>query len=174
MTPVTSAHENTSSDGLPRVPSIPLSDDSAVRAGDDASIGALVRDATTHLSTLIRAEMELARAEIGREVRKGVQGSVFFSIALVVLLYSSFFLFFFLAELLAEWLPRWAAFGIVFALMLLVAGLFALLGYQRMKKIKAPERTITSMKDTAAALRGRGENGEAVTVTVDSGAARRT
>lgn len=174
---MTRAHENPNGergDGLPRVPSIPLSEDPAIRATDDASIGALVRDATTQLSTLVRAEIELAKSEIGREVKKGVLGSVFFIVALVVLLYSSFFFFFFLAELVAEWLPRWAAFGIVFGLMLLFAGLFAFLGYRRMKKIRAPQRTISTMKDTAAALRGRGENGHAVAVTVDHDAARRT
>src|SRR5690606_37757984 len=70
-----------------------------------------------------------------------------------VALYSSFFFFFFLAELLSEWLPRWASFAIVFGIMLLVAGLCAFLGYQRARKIKAPERTIDSVKQTAAARR---------------------
>src|SRR5699024_165197 len=113
------------------------------------SIGALVRDVTTHLSTLVRSEIELAKAEVTSEVKKGVKGSVFFILALAVLGFSTFFLFFTLAEgLHALGLWRWAAFGIVFLLMLLVAGLLALLGFLRVRKIRAPKRTIESLKNT--------------------------
>ena len=120
----------------------------AVAVGDQ-SIGALVKDATTHVSTLVRAEVELAKAEVTAEVKKGVQGSVFFIVALVIGLFSLFFLFFTLAELLAMWLHRAAAFAIVFGIMLLVAGLFGLLGYLRVRKIRKPERTISSLKESA-------------------------
>lgn len=128
------------------VTSIPLSEEGTP---SDQSVGGLVRDATAHLSTLVRAEVELAKTEIAGEVKKGVKGSVFFILALTVLGFSLFFLFFTLAEGLAQLgLWRWAAFGIVFLLMLLVAGLFALLGYMRVRKVRAPERTIKSLKDT--------------------------
>jgi hypothetical protein len=89
------------------VTSIPLADAHPVSA--DASIGELVRDATAQVSNLVRAEVELAKAEITRDVKKGLTGSVFFILALVVLLYSTFFMFFFLAELLDTWVWRWAA-----------------------------------------------------------------
>jgi uncharacterized membrane protein YqjE len=141
------------------VPSIPLSEDyPATRSGAaDTSIGGLVRDASTHLSTLIRAEVELAKSEVTAEVKKGVKGSVFFVVALTVLLFSLFFFFFALAELLYDLgLYRSAAFGIVFVLMLAVAGLFGFLGYRKVRKIRAPERTISSAKDTMSALRSRG------------------
>ena len=80
------------------------------------------------MSTLVRAEVELAKAEITRDVKKGLTGSVFFILALVVLLYSTFFMFFFLAELLDTWLWRWAAFLIVFVLMLVVTAVFGTAG----------------------------------------------
>ncbi|WP_424982366.1 phage holin family protein [Labedaea rhizosphaerae] len=164
---VTRAQDNAGGDrdgaGLPRVPSIPLSDEKTVAAAEaaDASIGSLVKEATTHLSTLVRAEVELARTEMAKEVKKGLTGGLFFMIALVVILYSSFFFFFFLGELLSNWLPRWAAFGIVFLLMLLFAAFCGFLGYRKVKKIQAPERTISSMKDTAAALRHPGAEHDA-------------
>ena len=94
---------------------IPLADPHARPA--DPSIGDLIKDATTQMSTLVRAEVELARAEITRDVKKGLTGSVFFILALVVLFYSTFFFFFFLAELLDTWLWRWVAFLIVFGVM---------------------------------------------------------
>lgn len=140
----------------PAVPAIPLSPEPS--RATEASLGALVRDATTHLSTLIRSEIELARAELTDEVRKGVRGSVFFVVALTVLLFSLFFLFFFLGELLSVWLARWAAFGIVFVLMLVTAGVFGLLGYLRVRSIHKPERTISSVRETAALASRRGEH----------------
>ncbi|WP_258905558.1 phage holin family protein [Actinokineospora sp. UTMC 2448] len=155
---MTSAHGNGQRDGLPPVPSIPLADDRTIAAADP-SIGNLVKDATTHLSTLVRAEVELAKTEVAREVKKGLKGSVFAILALVILLYSSFFLFFALAELLADiGLWRSAAFGIVFFLMLLMAGFFAFIGYRKFRTVRAPKRTIDSVKETAATLRQRGSD----------------
>ncbi|MBA8827374.1 putative membrane protein YqjE [Saccharopolyspora lacisalsi] len=140
-----SAHEGAQS----TVTSLPLSEE-GTGAGGEQSIGSLAREATTHLSTLVRSEIELAKGEIAGEVRKGLKGSVYFVLALTVLAFSTFFLFFTLAEGLAQLgLWRWAAFGIVFLVMLLAAGLFGLLGYRRVRKIRAPKRTMDTLKDTA-------------------------
>ena len=68
----------------------------------------------------MRAEVELAKAEITRDVKKGLTGSIYFILALVVVFYSTFFFFFFAAELLDTWLWRWVAFLIVFVVMVLV------------------------------------------------------
>ena len=137
--------------GVPTtVTSIPLVDPDVVPP--NPSIGELVRDATSQVSTLVRAEVELAKSEITRDVKKGLTGSVFFILALVVLLYSTFFMFFFLAELLDTWMWRWAAFLTVFLLMLVVTGVFALLGYLKVRRIRGPQETIASVKETTAAL----------------------
>lgn len=130
--------------------SIPLVDPHAMPP--NPSIGDLVKDASAQVSTLVRAEVELAKAEITRDVKKGLTGSVFFILALVVLLYSTFFMFFFLAELLDTWLWRWAAFLIVFILMLVVTAVFGLLGYLKVRRIRGPQQTIESVKETTAAL----------------------
>lgn len=158
MTHVSSQeHERSGPDGIGAVPYIPLSDDDGA-ATDGQSIGSLVSQATQHMSTLVRAEVELARSEIVSEVKKGLTGSVFFIIAGAVGLYSSFFFFFFLGELLSDlWGLRWPAFLTVFGLMLVITVLFAVLGWRKVKKLKAPERTISSVKETAAALKPRRE-----------------
>src|SRR5882757_10109896 len=137
--------------GVPTtVTSIPLVDPHAAKA--DPSIGDLVKDATTQVSTLVRAEVELAKAEITRDVKKGLTGSVFFILALVVLFYSTFFLFFFLAELLDTWLWRWVAFLIVFLLMVATTGVLALLGYLKVRRIRGPQQTIESVKEAREAF----------------------
>ncbi|MGH3785590.1 MAG: phage holin family protein [Pseudonocardiaceae bacterium] len=138
----------------PAVPYVPLSPADLPQLAD-APLGELVRDAATHFSTLFRAEVELAKAEVTAEVRKGVKGSVFFLVALTILLFSLFFLFITVAEVLAIWLPEWAGFGIVFGLMLAAAVGFALLGWRRVRSIRKPERTISTVRDTGAVLTRR-------------------
>ena len=140
----------------PVLPSIPLAPETARPAGEQ-TVGGLVRDVTTQLSNLVRAEVELAKAEVTAEVRKGVTGSVFFVVAAVIGLFSLFFLFFTFAELLSVWLIRWAAFAIVFGVMVLFAGVFAFLGYQKVRKIRKPERTIESLRESAQVLQRRGD-----------------
>ncbi|HWD07247.1 MAG TPA: phage holin family protein [Amycolatopsis sp.] len=148
-------HERTGPDGVGAVPYLPLSSDKEAAAADQ-SIGKLVGEATQHLSTLVRAEVELAKAELVGEVKKALKGAVFFLIALTVLLYSSYFLFLFVAEILSDWWGiRWPAFLTVFGLMLVTTAITALIGWRKVKKLKAPERTIGSVKETAAALKPR-------------------
>lgn len=138
----------TDSNGVPTtVAAIPLTDPRATGTGEP-TIGNLVRDATTQVSALVRAEVELARAEVVRDVKKGVAGSVFFIAALVVLFYSTFFFFFFGAEVIKIWLPAWAAYLIIFVLMLLVAVLAALIGFLQVRRIRGPRETIASVKKT--------------------------
>ncbi len=129
---------------------IPLADPHAGPA--EPSIGDLIKDATTQMSTLVRAEVELARAEITSDVKKGLTGSVYFIAALVVLFYSTFFFFFFLAELLDNWLWRWVAFLIVFAIQVVVGAVLGLLGFLKVRRIRGPRQTIESVKETRTAL----------------------
>ena len=138
-------------DGVPStLTTIPLTDPHARAA--EPSIGDLVKEATAQMSTLVRAEVELARAEITRDVKKGLTGSVFFIAALVVLFYSTFFFFFFLAELLDTWLWRWASYLIVFGIMVVVTGALALFGFLKVRRIRGPRQTIESVKETRSAL----------------------
>jgi len=148
---LTSTERNTGQrstvEGVPTtVASIPLSD---LNDRNGGSIGALVKDATAQVSTLVRAEVELAKAEVTGEVKKGLRGSIYFIIALTVALFSAFFLFVTIAEVIAIWLPQWASFGIVFLAMVVIAGVAALLGYRKVRKIRKPERTIDAMKGNA-------------------------
>jgi len=143
-------------DGVPTtVTSIPLVDPHAPK--DNPSLGDLVKDATTQVSTLVRAEVELARAEITADVKKGLTGSVLFIAALVVLFYSTFFFFFFLGSLLELWLPSWASYLIVFSLMVLTTGALAFLGFLKVRKIRGPRDTIATVKEAKVALTPGGD-----------------
>lgn len=157
--------------GVPTtVTSIPLVDPNAMPP--NPSIGDLVKEATAQVSTLVRAEVELAKAEITRDVKKGMTGSIFFILALVVLFYSTFFFFFFVAELLDTWLWRWVAFGIVFAVMVVATAVLALLGYLKVRRIRGPQRTIESVKEAKEAFTpGHGSAAGRAVIAADSAAA---
>ncbi|MEV1136359.1 phage holin family protein [Rhodococcus coprophilus] len=143
---------NRPGDGVPTsISGIPLTKVDAPTPRD-ASVGDLVRDVATQASTLFRAEVQLAKAEVTGEVKKGLQGSLFFILALAVLTFSSFFFFFFLAELLDVWVPRWLAFLIVFLIMVVVTVILGLIGYARVRKLRAPSKTIDSLKQTKSIL----------------------
>ena len=115
------------------------------------SVGELVRQASEHASTLVRAELELARTELSGSVKRAGLGGGLLAGAGVVVLLSLPFLFVVLAELLVELgLARWLAYLIVWVLFLIVALVLALLGRRSLKKVRKPERTMETVKDTAA------------------------
>jgi hypothetical protein len=117
-------------------------------ATDEPSIGTLVQSAMADVSTLIRSEVELAKAEIGRSAKKAGIGAGAFGAAGVVAAFSAFFFFIAVAEFLT-WLglTRWISYLIVWFALVLVAGLAALFGLRTIKKIEKPERTIETLRD---------------------------
>ncbi len=128
--------------------SAPSSRTAGQNGSAEPSIGALVSSAMADVSTLMRAEVELAKAEISKSAKKGGIGAGAFGAAGVVLAFSVFFIGIALAEFIT-WLGliRWISYLIVWALFLLVAGVAALVGTRMMKKIEKPERTIETLKD---------------------------
>jgi uncharacterized membrane protein YqjE len=117
----------------------------------EPSVGELVRRASEHVSTLVRSEIELAKTELSGTVKRAGVGGGMLAAAGVIALFSVPFLFVVIAEVLvAIGLWRWLAYLIVWVVFLLIAGVLALLGRAQLKKMKAPERTIRTAKDTAA------------------------
>jgi hypothetical protein len=87
-------------------------------------------------------------------VKNAGVGIGFFGAALVVLVFSLTFGFLALAEgLVAAGLWRWLAYLVVFALQLVVVGVSVFLGIRKVKRVRAPERTIATSKDTLAYLK---------------------
>ncbi|HEV2886178.1 MAG TPA: phage holin family protein [Jatrophihabitans sp.] len=119
-----------------------------------ASIGTLISEASTSFSTLLHGEIELAKLEIKSSVKHAGTGAGMFAAAAVLVVFSLIFGLIALAEgLVALHLWRWVAYLIVFALLILLAGVFGLLGYRKVKRVKAPQQTIDTTKSTVVALR---------------------
>jgi Putative Actinobacterial Holin-X, holin superfamily III len=117
-------------------------------AADEPSVGQLVQSAVADLSTLVRAEMELAKAEVGRSAKKAGIGGGAFGAAAVLVGFSAFFFGIALAEFIT-WLglTRWISYLIVWFLLVLLGGLAALIGMRMIKKIEKPERTLETLRD---------------------------
>ena len=77
------------------------------------SLGTMISGVTQDISTLLRGEIELVKAEISQQARTVASGSGLLVGAAVVAGTGALFLLLTLAWLLDEWLPTWAAFGIV-------------------------------------------------------------
>ena len=109
------------------------------------------------ISTLVRSEIELAKAEVGKSAKKAGIGAGAFGAAGVVLAFSGFFFGIALAEFLT-WLglERWISYLIVWFLLVLLAGLAALVGRRFIKKIEKPERTIETLSRPARRPAPRG------------------
>jgi Putative Actinobacterial Holin-X, holin superfamily III len=120
----------------------------------EATLGALVADASRDLSALVRDEIELAKTEIRDDVKNGVMGGAMFGaaaflgvLALVLLLIAA-------AEgLVALGVPRSLAYLIVAVVLLIVAAVLVLVGKSSVSKVGPPERTIRTSKETAAFLK---------------------
>ncbi|MGY1827427.1 MULTISPECIES: phage holin family protein [unclassified Blastococcus] len=117
-------------------------------AAAEPSIGTLVQSAMADVSTLVRNEIELAKAEIGASAKKGGIGAASFAAAGVLAAFAGIFFFIALAEFLT-WLglARWISYAIVFLLLITLAGIAALVGKKMIKKVEKPERTIESLRE---------------------------
>ena len=137
--------------------SIPGTKNSAAKiAGspDEPSLGALVSEATESLSTIIRGELELAKLELRASVKNAGVGVALFAAAGVLLAFSLTFGLIALAEgLIAAGLWRWLGYLVVFAFLLVLIAAFVFVGIKLVKRVKAPERTISTGRETVDYLK---------------------
>lgn len=120
----------------------------------EPSIGQLVSDVSTHMSTLVRSEIDLAKLELRSSVKNAGTGAGMFAAAAVLLVFSLTFGFIALAEgLVAMGLWRWLSYLIVFGFFVLLAALLVLIGIRKVKRVKGPQQTIATSKDTVAYLK---------------------
>ena len=122
----------------------------------DSSVGQLIGEVTSDLSTLLRQELELAKAEVKQEATKsgkavGMLGAAGFA-GYMVALFLSIALWWGLANVMDE---GWAAL-IVAVLWAIIAAVLASVGRKRLREVNPkPERTIQTIKEVPDALKGR-------------------
>jgi hypothetical protein len=121
-----------------------------------SSVGELIGEVANDLSTLMRQELALAKAEIKAEATKsgqavGMLGGAGFA-GYMVALFLSIALWWALANGMDE---GWAA--LIVAVLWAVAGtVLALVGRKRLRAVSPkPERTVQTLKEVPDALKGR-------------------
>jgi hypothetical protein len=120
---------------------------------DPRSIGRLFAAATTELSALVHDEIALAKAELREDVRRGAAGGGAFGGAGVLVLFALPVLSFAAAYGIHNaGLGLWLSFLLVGVAYLLLAGVLVVYGKAALRKIKKPELTIASAKESAAVL----------------------
>jgi membrane protein implicated in regulation of membrane protease activity len=105
------------------------------------------------MSTLIRSEVELAKAEIGRSAKKAGISIGLFAVAGVLLAFAGVYFFISVAEFLT-WLglTRWLSYLIVTAGLVVVAVVAGLIGRRMLKRVEKPERTLETLSDLPEVL----------------------
>lgn len=121
----------------------------------DPTIGRLVNDAVSDVSTLVRSEISLAKAEVSADAKKaGKAGGMFGAAGFLAVLGVVFLLHTIAQGLIALGLAPWLSYLIVTLLLFVVAGILALLGKSALKNFKGkPERAIASTKQTVEAVK---------------------
>lgn len=124
---------------------------------EERTLGQLVADATNEMSGIVRAEIALAKAELRADVKNGAVGGALFGVAGYLAFLASILLVIAAGfGLVRAGLDAWLAFLIVAVVLLLLAGVLALVGKSRVSKVGPPERTIRSTKETLAAIKPGG------------------
>lgn len=123
---------------------------------EEPTIGRLVSDATKDISTLLQSEIKLAKSELKVSIKNGSTGAAFFAVAgflsLLAVIMGSVALAY-LIHWNGDGLALHWAFLIVTGVYFLLAGLLALLGVRKVKKVRGPERAIAQANATVARLK---------------------
>jgi len=120
----------------------------------EPTIGKLVVDAFADFGTLMRSFIELAKSELRVSVRAGGMAVVLFLLAgfislLAIIMVSIAIAFFIhMAGLDLAW-----CFLLVFGASVLLAAVLGLIGYRKVRKVKAPQRTLAEVQETPRALK---------------------
>ena len=125
---------------------------------EDKSLGELVATATRDLSLLVQKEVQLAKAEIKRDVAAAGKGAGLFGGAgfagLLALVFLSISAAYGISSL---GVPLGCGFFAVGALYLILAAVLGLSGKKKIGEVGPPERTIETVKDDIAMAKNVGK-----------------
>jgi hypothetical protein len=122
---------------------------------DEPTIGKLVVDASRDISTLIQSEIALAKSELRVSVKAGGMSIALFAMAGFLSLLAVIMLSVAIAYLIAKYADldlAWC-FLIVFGAYLLIAALLGLIGYRKVRRVRAPERAIAQARQLPQAFK---------------------
>lgn len=133
-------------------------------------VGEIIKNITEDVKVLVRGEIELAKAELIPSGKNAGVGAGFFGAAGYLALNAASLIFLALSALIGwlfysllniSYLPAFAiGFAIMAVLLLVVAGILAMMGKAKLKKINGPERTVAQGKAAVDDVKGAVERGQ--------------
>jgi hypothetical protein len=111
------------------------------------SIPEILQDVLTNIQDIVRAEVRLAKAELGEELSRARSGGILIGVGAVAAIFSALFLLLACVYALGLVMPIWAAALIVTAALGVAAAVTLGVGLQRFKTIQAAPKTAASLKE---------------------------
>ena len=111
------------------------------------SIPEILKDVLTNIQDIVRAEVRLAKAELGEELSRARTGGLLIGVGAVAAIFSALFLLLACVYVLGRFMPNWAAALIVAAAVGVAAAVTLGLGLKRFKTIQAAPLTAASLKE---------------------------
>ena len=111
------------------------------------SIPEILKDVLTNIQDIVRAEVRLAKAELGEELSRARSGGLLIGVGAVAAIFSALFLLLACVYALGRVMPNWAAALIVAAAVGVAAAVTLGLGLKRFKTIQAAPQTAASLKE---------------------------
>jgi uncharacterized membrane protein YqjE len=122
----------------------------------EKQLGEIVADVTSKASLLVKEEIELAKAEVAQKAKRLGIGAGLIAVAGVFMFFFLIFLLHMLAWGFMDWfsLKVWVGYAIVCVLLLVFAGILALIARRAFKKGSppVPQMAIDEAKKTRAAI----------------------
>jgi Putative Actinobacterial Holin-X, holin superfamily III len=116
--------------------------------GAPRPFAAVFQDILRNLQEIVRAEVRLAKAEVGQEIAKFKMATVWLVAGAIAGLFGLLFLLLAAFHALTGVMPDWVAALTLAGALLLVAALALMLGLGRLKRLNPlPERTVATMKE---------------------------
>jgi uncharacterized membrane protein YqjE len=116
-------------------------------AAGNRSIPEILQDVLTNIQDIVRAEVRLAKAELGEELNRARSGGLLIGVGAVAAIFSALFLLLACVYALGHVVPNWAAALIVAAAVGVAAAVTLGLGLKRLKTIQAAPKTAASLKE---------------------------
>jgi hypothetical protein len=118
-----------------------------IMAAGIRSIPEILQDVLTNIQDIVRAEVRLAKAELGEELNRARSGGLLIGVGAVAAMFSALFLLLACVYALGLVVPNWAAALIVAAAVGVAAAVTLGLGLKRLKTIQAAPKTAASLKE---------------------------
>jgi uncharacterized membrane protein YqjE len=116
-------------------------------AAGNRSIPEILQDVLTNIQDIVRAEVRLAKAELGEELDRARSGGLLIGAGAVAAIFSALFLLLACVYALGLVMPDWAAALIVAAAVGVGAAVTLGLGLKRFRTIQAAQKTAASLKE---------------------------